>query len=96
MDGRARRVYEVTDSGQPALAGERAALAELASEILGHREESSPAISPHWRSDSAPAVQGYWPALWARSMAYWFTNVPAGGSPLSQVPSDSPGRLIHR
>ena len=29
-------------------------------------------------------------------MAYWLTKVPAGGSPLPHVPSDSPGRLIHK
>lgn len=40
VDGRARRVYEITASGRAALAEERAALAELASEILDHREES--------------------------------------------------------
>lgn len=40
VDGRARRVYEITDTGRAALAEERAALAELASEILDHREES--------------------------------------------------------
>ncbi|KZS57725.1 PadR family transcriptional regulator [Mycobacterium ostraviense] len=37
VDGRARRVYEITDLGRAALAEERAALAELAAEILGHR-----------------------------------------------------------
>jgi DNA-binding PadR family transcriptional regulator len=40
VDGRARRVYEITDKGRTALVEERAALAELASEILGHQEES--------------------------------------------------------
>lgn len=40
VDGRARRVYEITASGRAALAEERAALAELASEILDHQEES--------------------------------------------------------
>ena len=40
VDGRARRVYEITDTGRAALAEERAALAELASEILGRQEES--------------------------------------------------------
>lgn len=39
VDGRARRVYEITDLGRAALAEERAALAELAAEILGHREQ---------------------------------------------------------
>ena len=38
VDGRARRVYEITDLGRAALIEERAALAELASEILGHQE----------------------------------------------------------
>lgn len=38
VGGRARRVYEVTDLGRAALVEERAALAELASEILGHQE----------------------------------------------------------
>lgn len=40
VDGRARRVYEITAAGRAALAEERAALAELASEILDHKEES--------------------------------------------------------
>jgi DNA-binding PadR family transcriptional regulator len=39
VDGRARRVYGITDVGRSALVEERVALAELASEILGHREE---------------------------------------------------------
>jgi DNA-binding PadR family transcriptional regulator len=39
VDGRARRVYEITDRGRAVLVEERAALAELASEILGHQEE---------------------------------------------------------
>jgi DNA-binding PadR family transcriptional regulator len=38
VDGRARRVYEITDLGRAALGEERAALAELASEVLGHQE----------------------------------------------------------
>jgi DNA-binding PadR family transcriptional regulator len=38
VDGRARRVYEITDSGRTALVEERAALAELASEVLGHQD----------------------------------------------------------
>lgn len=39
VDGRARRLYEITDLGRAALAEERAALAELAAEILGYREQ---------------------------------------------------------
>ena len=42
------------------------------------------------------APLSYEPAFRCRSTTYWFTKVPAGGSPLSHVPSDSPGRLIHR
>lgn len=38
VDGRARRVYDITELGRSVLAEERAALAELASEILGHEE----------------------------------------------------------
>jgi DNA-binding PadR family transcriptional regulator len=38
VDGRGRRVYEITDLGRAALVEERAALAELAREILGHQE----------------------------------------------------------
>lgn len=38
VDGRARRVYEITDLGRAALVEERAALAELAGEILGRQE----------------------------------------------------------
>jgi DNA-binding PadR family transcriptional regulator len=38
MGGRARRIYDITDLGRAALIEERAALAELASEILGHQE----------------------------------------------------------
>jgi DNA-binding PadR family transcriptional regulator len=38
VGGRARRVYEITDLGRTALTEERAALAELAFEILGYRE----------------------------------------------------------
>ncbi|MDP7726219.1 PadR family transcriptional regulator [Mycobacterium sp. TY814] len=40
VDGRARRVYEITELGRQALTEERTALAELASEILGRQEES--------------------------------------------------------
>lgn len=40
VDGRARRIYEITDLGLAALSEERAALAELAAEILGYREGS--------------------------------------------------------
>jgi DNA-binding PadR family transcriptional regulator len=36
VDGRARRVYRATNAGKAALAEDRAALAELAREILGH------------------------------------------------------------
>lgn len=39
VDGRARRVYEITDPGRAALAEERAELAELAVEIRGVREQ---------------------------------------------------------
>ena len=39
VDGRARRVYEITDLGRAALVEERAALAELAAEVLGHQEQ---------------------------------------------------------
>lgn len=35
VDGRTRRVYRATDSGRQALARDRAALRELAAEILG-------------------------------------------------------------
>lgn len=35
VDGRTRRLYRVTDAGRAALAGDRAALAELAREVLG-------------------------------------------------------------
>ncbi|HYB39075.1 MAG TPA: PadR family transcriptional regulator [Mycobacterium sp.] len=38
VDGRARRVYEITRLGRAALVEERAALTELAREILGHQE----------------------------------------------------------
>lgn len=38
----------------------------------------------------------YWPALRAKSMAYWLKKRPAPGSPRPHDPSDSPGRLIHR
>ncbi|GAB3016552.1 PadR family transcriptional regulator [Mycobacterium bourgelatii] len=38
VEGRARRVYDITDLGRQALTEERAALAELAAEILGHRQ----------------------------------------------------------
>jgi DNA-binding PadR family transcriptional regulator len=38
VGGRARRVYEITRLGRSALVEERAALAELAREILGHEE----------------------------------------------------------
>lgn len=37
VDGRARRVYRATNAGKAALAEDRAALAELAREILGHQ-----------------------------------------------------------
>lgn len=40
VDGRARRVYEITELGRLALTEERTALAELASEILGRQEQS--------------------------------------------------------
>lgn len=40
VDGRARRVYGITELGREALAEDRRALAELASEILGRQEES--------------------------------------------------------
>jgi DNA-binding PadR family transcriptional regulator len=35
VDGRVRRVYHATDAGREALAEDRAALAELAREVLG-------------------------------------------------------------
>jgi DNA-binding PadR family transcriptional regulator len=35
VDGRTRRVYQVTDEGRAALAEDRASLAELAREVLG-------------------------------------------------------------
>jgi DNA-binding PadR family transcriptional regulator len=35
VDGRTRRLYRVTDAGRAALAEDRAALAELAREVLG-------------------------------------------------------------
>jgi DNA-binding PadR family transcriptional regulator len=35
VDGRARRVYRATEAGRQALADDRAALTELAREILG-------------------------------------------------------------
>ncbi len=38
VDGRARRVYGITDLGRAELVEERAALAELSAEILGHQE----------------------------------------------------------
>jgi DNA-binding PadR family transcriptional regulator len=38
VQGRARRAYEITDLGRTALTEERAALAELASEILDYRD----------------------------------------------------------
>jgi DNA-binding PadR family transcriptional regulator len=38
VEGRARRVYEITDLGRTALTEERSALAELASEILEYPE----------------------------------------------------------
>ncbi len=37
VDGRARRVYRATEAGRQALADDRAALTELAREILGWR-----------------------------------------------------------
>ncbi|HZC94375.1 MAG TPA: PadR family transcriptional regulator [Mycobacterium sp.] len=40
VDGRARRVYTITDEGRAVLVEERAALAELAAEVLGGQEES--------------------------------------------------------
>ncbi|MEB3030631.1 PadR family transcriptional regulator [Mycolicibacter sp. MYC340] len=36
-NGRTRRVYEITAKGRAVLREERAALAELAAEILGHQ-----------------------------------------------------------
>ncbi len=41
VDGRARRVYEITELGQAALIEERAALADLAAEILGYQSDVS-------------------------------------------------------
>lgn len=38
VDGRVRRAYDITDLGRMALTEERAALAELAAEILGRPE----------------------------------------------------------
>ena len=38
VNARARRVYEITDLGRATLVEERAALAELAAEILGNKE----------------------------------------------------------
>jgi DNA-binding PadR family transcriptional regulator len=38
VNARARRVYEITDLGRATLVEERAALAELAAEILGNQE----------------------------------------------------------
>lgn len=40
VDGRARRVYTITDKGREVLIGERRALAELAAEVLDRQEES--------------------------------------------------------
>ena len=40
VDGRARRVYAITDKGRAVLVEERTALAELAAEVLGHQEDS--------------------------------------------------------
>jgi len=39
VDGRTRRLYEITERGRRALTEERGALAELAGEILGYQEE---------------------------------------------------------
>ncbi|MGI5283603.1 PadR family transcriptional regulator [Nonomuraea polychroma] len=36
VDGRVRRVYRATEAGRAALAEDRAELAELAREVLGH------------------------------------------------------------
>lgn len=47
VDGRTRRVYRATETGRQALAEDRAALAELADEVLG-----PPSITS--RPDSAP------------------------------------------
>jgi DNA-binding PadR family transcriptional regulator len=40
VDGRARRVYAITDKGRAVLVEERTALAELAAEVLGRQEDS--------------------------------------------------------
>jgi DNA-binding PadR family transcriptional regulator len=40
VDGRARRVYAITDQGRAVLVEERTALAELAAEVLGRQEDS--------------------------------------------------------
>jgi hypothetical protein len=57
---------------------------------LPHVEGTGTAKRDHVRTGT------YWPALRARSIAYWFTKLPTGGSPRLHDPSDSPGRLIHR
>lgn len=42
VDGRTRRLYEATGAGRTALAEDRAALAELARELLGLHREAKP------------------------------------------------------
>ncbi|WP_219415467.1 PadR family transcriptional regulator [Pseudonocardia nigra] len=42
VDGRTRRVYRATDAGREALAADRAALAELAREVLHHDRSTAP------------------------------------------------------
>jgi DNA-binding PadR family transcriptional regulator len=46
VDGRVRRVYHATEAGHAALAADRAALAELAREVLGPSTTSATANTP--------------------------------------------------
>jgi DNA-binding PadR family transcriptional regulator len=52
VDGRVRRVYRATEAGRQALADDRAALTELAHEVLGWNAGSEPT----WRPDAGGAV----------------------------------------
>ena len=56
VDGRTRRLYRATDAGRAALAEDRAALAELAREVLGPRQSQWPRHGPTSPDGTAEAI----------------------------------------